>query len=82
SGLLARAEESVGVARGVATAQPALEPAFRDAFMAGLQSASLMVGLVCLAGAVVAALTLPGRLTPTPDDADAAVAPAPAAVGI
>ncbi|MGL5909135.1 MAG: MFS transporter [Phycicoccus sp.] len=61
SGLLARAEESVGVARGVATAQPALESAFRDAFISGLQTASLMVGAVCLAGAVVAALTLPGR---------------------
>ncbi|MGL5931245.1 MAG: hypothetical protein ACRCY8_20120, partial [Dermatophilaceae bacterium] len=68
SGLLARAEESVGVARGIATAQPALETAFRDAFMSGLQSASLMVGAVCLAGAVVAVFTLPGRLTPMPDD--------------
>jgi EmrB/QacA subfamily drug resistance transporter len=79
SGLLARAEESVGVARGVATAQPALEAAFRDAFMTGLQSASLMVGVVCLVGAAVAALTLPGRLTSVPDDAAAPMpVPAPA----
>lgn len=80
---LAGAEESVGAARGIATAQPALEPAFADAFMSGLQTSSLVVGTVCLAGAVVAALTLPGRgavaAEEQPDDATPA---APGAVTV
>ena len=49
------------MATGVATADPRLAPDFHDAFMAGLQATTTMVGLLCLVGAVVAAIALPGR---------------------
>ena len=80
--LLARAEESVGAAHAIASAQPGLAPAFRDAFMSGLQTASVVVGVVCVVGALVAALTLPGREVQAPvadedvDLVDALAAPA------
>ena len=59
--LLGRAQDSVAVATGVATVDPRLAPDFHDAFMAGLQATTTMVGLLCLVGAVVAAIALPGR---------------------
>ncbi len=46
--------------------------AMEDAFMAGLGSASLMIGLLCLAGAVFAAIALPGNgFVPPVDRPDA-----------
>ena len=41
---------------------PQLRAALQDAFMAGLRTSSLVIGLLCLAGAVAAAFALPGRL--------------------
>jgi hypothetical protein len=36
----------------------------QDAFMAGLHTSSLVIGVLCLVGAVVAVLSLPGRVPP------------------
>jgi hypothetical protein len=43
---------------------PRLVAAFQDSFLAGLSTACVVVGLLCLAGAVAAAFLLPGRLDP------------------
>jgi EmrB/QacA subfamily drug resistance transporter len=60
--VVAGAQDSVGVAQVVAGRDPRLVTSFQDSFLAGLSTASLMVGLLCLAGAVAAAILLPGRL--------------------
>ena len=36
--------------------------------MSGLHTSSLMVGLLCLVGAVVGAFALPGRVSHVPDE--------------
>jgi EmrB/QacA subfamily drug resistance transporter len=59
--LLVRAEESVGAGAAIA-ASADLTPAFEEAFMAGLQASCVLVGVVCLVGAVAAAISLPGRV--------------------
>jgi EmrB/QacA subfamily drug resistance transporter len=59
---LGSARDSVGVARSVAGGNPRLLAAFHDSFLAGLSTACIVVGLLCLAGAVAAAFLLPGRL--------------------
>jgi EmrB/QacA subfamily drug resistance transporter len=58
---LAAAEESVGVADGIGAQVPAVAAAMQDAFMVGLGAATLMIGLLCLAGALFAARYLPGN---------------------
>jgi EmrB/QacA subfamily drug resistance transporter len=58
---LDRAQESVGAATAIASGSPDLVSAFEEAFLAGLQTSSVVIGVLCLAGAVAAALTLPGR---------------------
>jgi hypothetical protein len=65
--VLARAQGSVGVAQGVAGHDPRLVSAFQESFLAGLQTACVVVGLLCVAGALAAALLLPGRL-PAPTE--------------
>jgi EmrB/QacA subfamily drug resistance transporter len=60
--VLARAQDSVGVAQTLTVQDPRLLPAFQDSFMAAMSTSCLMVGLLCLAGAVAAAFLLPGRL--------------------
>jgi EmrB/QacA subfamily drug resistance transporter len=62
SSVVARAQDSVGVAQVVAGQDPRLVSAFQDSFMAAMSTACIVVGLLCLAGAVAAALLLPGRL--------------------
>jgi EmrB/QacA subfamily drug resistance transporter len=57
-----RAQGSVGVAQAVAGRDPRLASAFHDSFLAGLQTACVVVGLLCVAAAVAAAFLLPGRL--------------------
>lgn len=68
-GLLARAQDSVGVAQVVAGRDPRLVTAFQDSFLSGMSTACVVVGLLCLAGAVAAGLALPGRL-PAPLETD------------
>jgi EmrB/QacA subfamily drug resistance transporter len=66
------AEESVGAADAIGGQVAGVTAAMQDAFMAGLGTASLMIGLLCLAGAVFAALFLPGNgFVPPADREDA-----------
>ena len=76
--LLGRAQDSVGVAQATAVQDPRLLTAFHDSFMAAMSSACVMVGLLCLAGAVGAAFLLPGRI-PAQVEIEDEVAAAPAA---
>jgi EmrB/QacA subfamily drug resistance transporter len=67
--VVARARDSVGVAQTVSAHDPRLVSAFQDSFLAGLSTACVVVGLLCLAGAVAAAFLLPGRLAaPSPEE--------------
>ena len=64
------AEESVGAADAIGAQVAGVTAAMQDAFMAGLGTASLMIGLLCLAGAVFSADRPPGqrlRALPTAD---------------
>ena len=61
-GALAQAQDSVGVAGVLATRNPALVDAFHAAFLDGFSTACIVVGSLCLVGAVAAAVLLPGRL--------------------
>ena len=65
--LLARAQDSVGVAQAATASDPRLLPAFHDSFLAAMSTACVVVGLLCLVGAVAAAVLLPGRL-PAPTE--------------
>jgi EmrB/QacA subfamily drug resistance transporter len=58
---LEQAKDSVAVAIGLSRSDPRLVAAAQDSFMAGLHAGCLLVAALCLAGAAVAALTLPGR---------------------
>jgi EmrB/QacA subfamily drug resistance transporter len=74
SGVLAQAEDSVGVATSVSAGSPQLTTALQNAFLAGLSTSCIAIGLLCLAGAVAAYLTLPGRLAPVDVPAPAPIA--------
>jgi hypothetical protein len=69
-GVLGTAQDSVGVAQAVAARDPRLLAAFHDSFLAGMSTACIVVGLLCLAGAVAAAFLLPGRI-PVPVEIEA-----------
>jgi EmrB/QacA subfamily drug resistance transporter len=64
--MLEQAKDSVGAATIMSAGQPALAQGLQDAFMTGLHTSSLMVGVLCLASALVGAFLLPGRGTHTP----------------
>jgi hypothetical protein len=70
SAVLARAQDSVGAAQRVSAGSPRLTAALQDAFLAGLSTSCVVIGVLCLTGAVAAYLTLPGRTAavdvPTP----------------
>jgi predicted MFS family arabinose efflux permease len=70
-GLVDRAQGSVGVAQAVAAHDPRLLGAFQDSFLAGFSTACVVVGLLCLAGAVASVFLLPGRL-PRPVESEEA----------
>ena len=76
--VLTRAQDSVGAAQVVAGGDPRLVTAFHDSFLAGLSTACVVVGLLCLTGAAAAALLLPGRLPapaePAEDEPEAVAA--------
>ena len=55
------AEESVGVADALGAQVAGVTAAMEDAFMAGLGTASVVVGLLCLVGAAFSAIALPGN---------------------
>ncbi len=75
---LAQAQDSVGAGMAIAAGQPDLVAAFQDAFMAGLHTSSLVVGLLCLVGAAVGAVVLPGRIAPVVEEE---TRPVPVTVG-
>lgn len=62
---LTQAKDSVGAAAAMADST-ALAAGFQDAFMAGLHTSCLVIGLLCLAGAAAAAVLLPGRVEALP----------------
>ena len=62
AGTLVQAQDSVGVAQAVGAGSPALTAAMQDAFLAGLSTSCVAIGLLCFAGALAALVTLPGRL--------------------
>ena len=66
AGALDAAQDSVGAARAIGIGSPELTDAMQQAFLSGLATSSVVIGLLCLAGAAVAALTLPGRVTHPP----------------
>ncbi|MCX6397184.1 MAG: MFS transporter [Propionibacteriales bacterium] len=68
-GQLAAAGESVGVAKAIGAGSPELTAAMRDAFMSGLHVSCLVIGLLCLFGAVAALIALPGRIV-TPEHSE------------
>ncbi|WP_457205073.1 MFS transporter [Nocardioides sp. P5_C9_2] len=59
--LIADARESVGVADALALEVPTVAAALDDAFLTGLSTACVVVGALCLVGAVMALLALPGE---------------------
>jgi EmrB/QacA subfamily drug resistance transporter len=63
AGVLARAQDSVGAAMSITGGDPRLALALRSAFMDGFSTSCVVVGVVCLVGAVAAAVSLPGRRT-------------------
>lgn len=65
---LVAAEESVGVADAIGSQVAGVTAAMEDAFMSGLGAASLVVGLLCLAGALFSAIALPGNRFVAPAD--------------
>ncbi len=66
--VLEQAKDSVGAATAISAGQPELVRALQDAFMTGLHTSSLVVGLLCVAGALIGAVALPGRDTHVPDE--------------
>ena len=69
--LLEQAKDSVGAATAISAGQPDLARAVQDAFMAGLHTSSLMVGLLCLVAAAIGVVALPGRVAHVPVEAPA-----------
>ncbi|MBJ7358156.1 DHA2 family efflux MFS transporter permease subunit [Nocardioides sp.] len=79
---LAAAEESVGVADAIGAQVAGVATAMEDAFMAGLGTASLVVGLLCLAGGLFSAVALPGNRFVPPADRETQAAPQPEPVAV
>lgn len=75
---LDQARESVVAALTIGQGSPTLVAAAKEAFMAGMHTGGLVVAALCLAGAVVAVVALPGRgfvaRTPSADRTTAPVA--------
>ena len=72
--VLAQAQDSVGAAHVLGARLPSLADATDAAFMSGLHAACLIIGLLCLIGAIAAAAALPGNgyrpIVGFPDEAE------------
>jgi EmrB/QacA subfamily drug resistance transporter len=68
---LAQAQDSVGAALAISGSDPRLGTALQDAFLAAFSASCVVVGLICLAGAVGALVWLPGREVHPPAGEDA-----------
>jgi EmrB/QacA subfamily drug resistance transporter len=62
AGVLTQAQNSVQAAQSVSAGSSQLTAAVQNAFMAGLSTSALVIGLLCLTAAVAALAALPGRL--------------------
>lgn len=62
------AQESVGVADAIGAQVPAVAAATQDAFMSGMGLACVVIGLLCLAGALLSLVALPGNRFVAPAD--------------
>ncbi|MDN5744575.1 MAG: DHA2 family efflux MFS transporter permease subunit [Nocardioidaceae bacterium] len=60
-GQLSAAQDSVGTAAAIAEQSPVVHDALALAFMHGLSAATLVIGTLCLVGALGAQVALPGR---------------------
>src|SRR3954451_11077140 len=69
--LLTRAQDSVGLAQVAAVRDPGLVPAFHDSFLAAMSTACVLIGVLCLLGALAAAVLLPGRLPAPAEESEA-----------
>ncbi len=79
AGPLAAARDSVGVADALGRRSPGVADATEVAFMAGLSTACVVIGLLCVAAALAALVALPGdRYDPLADDE---AVPQPAVAG-
>lgn len=58
---LTQAQDSVGAAQAMARGTAGLTSAMNDAFLAGLHTSCVLIGSLCLVGAVGALVALPGR---------------------
>jgi EmrB/QacA subfamily drug resistance transporter len=77
---LAQAQDSVGAALAIGGGDPRLVVAMQDAFMSGLSTSCMVIGTLCLIGAVGALKFLPGRVRtePQPEESAPTVAVVPA----
>ena len=78
---LAQAQDSVGAALAIAGGNPRLAAALQDAFMDGFSASCVVVGVICLVGALGALVWLPGREVRPPAAPDEVEAGEPALVG-
>jgi predicted MFS family arabinose efflux permease len=69
---LAQAQDSVGAALAVSGGDPRLVVAMQDAFMSGLSVSCMVIGTLCLLGAVGALRFLPGRVPTEPQSEEPA----------
>ncbi|QBR92731.1 MFS transporter [Nocardioides euryhalodurans] len=70
---LRAAEDSVGVADAIGAQVPGVAAAMEEAFMSGLGAACVMIGVLCVAGAVFSLVALPGnRFVPPSERGDLA----------
>ena len=67
---LEAAQESVGVAHAIGQDVPAVRAAMETAFMDGLSTGCLVIGALCLVGALGALAALPGRRWTPPAERD------------
>ncbi|WP_027860896.1 MFS transporter [Marmoricola sp. URHB0036] len=69
---LAQAQDSVGAALAISGGDPRLVVAMQDAFMSGLSVSCMVIGTLCLLGAVGALKFLPGRVPTEPQSEEPA----------
>jgi EmrB/QacA subfamily drug resistance transporter len=67
---LAQAQDSVGAALAIGGGDPRLVVAMQDAFMSGLSTSCMVIGTLCLLGALGALAWLPGRIRPVAEPVD------------
>lgn len=72
---LTAAEESVGAADAIGRHAPVVAAAMDDAFLVGLSAGCVVIGVLCLLGALASLVALPGTRTPAAPPVPAGVRP-------